>query len=254
MLSPAVKEKLEAIAKQVKPCAAKRRRSRRGSLSKRGGDACGLADFVQRVGQDSELQGNFAEPLTDQAWNEVDEGYHSDPEQDGGWEGDGGEHVPGEDEGYFSDDGEGFYEGATDGEAESTVETIVFATEEEAAAIGASLSGGEAGAAAVWGGLTVTAGSFLARLWGSLKDGKAIPNANSIPKESIHKVTKTKTKTQSQTSSTSSSSSCPTSAVSFDYPSLPVWSVGFITNQSYRPHVVAASRLVLRLISQRSQA
>lgn len=186
LLSPAVKAKLEAIAKQVTPCAAKRRRAYRKRHSKRGGDACGLADFVQRVGADPELQGNFAEPLTDQVWHEsADEGYESDPEQDGGWEGDGGEHVPGEDEGYFSDDGEGFYEGVEGGEADTTVETIVFSTEEEAAALGAALSSGDAAVVAAYGGSTITAGSFMAWLWGTLKSGASIPNANSIPKESI---------------------------------------------------------------------
>ncbi|RYP49893.1 hypothetical protein DL769_011025 [Monosporascus sp. CRB-8-3] len=206
LLSPAVKAKLEAIAKEVTPCSAKRRRQSRNH-NRRGGPSCGLADFVQRVGADSELQESFAEPLTDQVWNEIDEGYESgDPGLDGGWEGDGGEHFPGEDEGYFSDDGEGFFEGAEGAEGESTAETVVFSSEEEAVAIGEALSGGDAAAnAAVWGGSTLTAGSFLARIWGHLRDGKGIPNANSIPKESIHKVTKTKTST-----STTSASSCPT--------------------------------------------
>ena len=173
-----------------------------------------MADFVQRVGADPELQGNFARPLTDQVWDEVDEGYESgDAASDDGWEGDGGDHVTGEDEGYFSDDGEGFYEGAQDGESASTVETIVFSSEEEAAAIGEALAAGDA---AVWGGSTVTAGSFLAWLWGSLKDGKAIPNANSIPKKSTHKVTKTKTSTTAKTTATSKGN-CPTTLVSHLY-------------------------------------
>lgn len=215
LLSPAVKAKLEAIAKQVKPCAAKRRRGRgesphnsnsNANSKRQGGPSCGLADFVQRVGEDTELQSSFEEPLTDQAWYELDEGYASgDGGQDDGWEGDGGEHVPGEED-------EGFFEGAEGAGGESTtaesLETVVFASEEEAAALGAALSGGDAAAAAAaYGGSTVTAGSFMAWLWKTLEDGKTIPNANAIPKESIHTVTKTKTKT---TTTTTSPANCPT--------------------------------------------
>ncbi|KAH0439391.1 hypothetical protein CcaCcLH18_02868 [Colletotrichum camelliae] len=202
LLSPAVKSKLEAIAKQVTPCAGKRRRQNR---KRQGGPSCGLADFVQRVGADAELQGSFAEPLTDQVWDQIDEGYESDdPMQDGGWEGDGGDHPAGEDEGYFSDDGEGFFEGAEEGE----LETLVFSSEEEAVAIGEALSGADAAAnVAIWGGSTVTAGSFLAWIWAQASAGNGISNAQEIPAESIHKVTKTKT---SSTTTTTSSASCPT--------------------------------------------
>ncbi|KAL3297157.1 hypothetical protein RB213_006050 [Colletotrichum asianum] len=204
LLSPAVKSKLEAIAKQVTPCAGKRRRQNR---KRQGGPSCGLADFVQRVGADAELQGSFAEPLTDQVWDQIDEGYESDdPMQDGGWEGDGGDHPAGEDEGYFSDDDEGFFEGAEEGE----IETLVFSSEEEAVAIGEALSGADAAAnAAIWGGSTVTAGSFLAWIWAQASAGEGISNAQEIPAESIHKVTKTKT---ASTTTTTSSASCPTGA------------------------------------------
>ena len=207
LLSPAVKAKLEAIAKEVTPCAKKRRRNLR---KRQGGPACGLADFVQRVGADEELQGSFAEPLTDQVWSEVDSGYGSDdPSEDPGWEGDG--DAPGEefegDDGYFSDDDSGFFEGEEAGEGEGTLESIVFSSEEEAAAIGAALSGEEAAAAAaVWGGSTVTAGSFLAWLWGTLKEGKELAYAQQIPKESIHRVTKTKDEDET----TTTADSCPT--------------------------------------------
>ncbi|KAJ0297604.1 hypothetical protein Brms1b_013568, partial [Colletotrichum noveboracense] len=173
LLSPAVKSKLEAIAKQVTPCAGKRRRQNR---KRQGGPSCGLADFVQRVGADAELQGSFAEPLTDQVWDQIDEGYESDdPMQDGGWEGDGGDHPAGEDEGYFSDDDEGFFEGAEEGE----VETLVFSSEEEAVAIGEALSGADAAAnAAIWGGSTVTAGSFLAWIWAQASADKDLQHNN----------------------------------------------------------------------------
>ncbi|KAF2220086.1 hypothetical protein BDZ85DRAFT_204310, partial [Elsinoe ampelina] len=206
LLSPAVKSKLEALAKEATPCAAKKAfvRSRH---HKRQAPACGLADFVRKVGADEELRGSFGHPFTDQAWREVDEGYSGDdPVQDPGWEGDGGSHASGEDEGYFSDDEEGFFEGAAGAEADGTLEAVVFSSAEEAAALGAALSGDAAAAnAAIWGGGTVTAGSFLAYIWAHLRDGKAIPFANQIPKESIQKVTKTKV-----AATTSSASSCPT--------------------------------------------
>jgi hypothetical protein len=168
------------------------------------------------VGSDEELQGSFSEPLTDQVFHAIDEGYSSDdPAADPGWEGDGGHHAVHEDEGYYSDDEEGFFEGVegTEGDAAAnTLETIVFSSKEEAAAIAAALSSSEAAAAgAVWGGSTVTAGSFLAFLWATLKEGKPLPNANKVLKESIHKISKSKTATSSPTTSTSStSSSCPT--------------------------------------------
>ncbi|TEA14156.1 hypothetical protein C8034_v003723 [Colletotrichum sidae] len=205
LLSPAVKAKLESLAKQVTPCAGKRRRQ---ILRRQVGQSCGLSDFVQRVGADSELQANFAEPLTDQVWHQIDEGYESGhPGEDGGWEGDGG---PGEDEGYFSDDGQGFFEGSEEGGAE----TIVFSTTEEAVAIGEALSGSQAVVnAAVWGGSTVTAGSFLARIWPHVSKGLPIANAHEIPKEGIQRVTKVKassTKISGTTTTTTSSASCAT--------------------------------------------
>lgn len=63
LLSPAIIEKLQGIHAEVVPCAAKRRRSH---LGRRGGPACGVADFVQRVGADAELQDTFAQPMNDQ--------------------------------------------------------------------------------------------------------------------------------------------------------------------------------------------
>ncbi|KAF4828739.1 hypothetical protein CGCTS75_v007235 [Colletotrichum tropicale] len=189
LLSPGLKAKLEAIAKEVSACAAKHRRQPRNVFYKRqGGSACGLADYVQRVAADTELRNSFARPLTDQVLTEeYDSGYESGPGSEDGWV-DGGE---------------------AEGGAESAVEeTIIFSSEEEAEALGAALSGGEAAAnAAVWGSSTITAGSFLAWVWGHIQNGKAIPNANEIPKESIHRVTKTKTSTRS---TSTSSSSCPT--------------------------------------------
>jgi hypothetical protein len=69
LLSPAVIAKLEQIYKQVTPCAAAKAR-RRSFLDRRQGlepgPACDLADFVQRVGADEELQSSFAQPMNDQ--------------------------------------------------------------------------------------------------------------------------------------------------------------------------------------------
>jgi hypothetical protein len=254
LLGPAVKAKLEEIAKQVTPCAAKRRR--KVGNRKRGGPACGLADFVQRVGADEELQGSFAQPLTDQVFDEIDEGYGGDdPATEPGWEGDGGHNEVDEDEGYFSDDEEGFFEGAegAEGNAAETVEAIVFSTEEEAAAIAAALSGSEAEAAVgIWGGSTVTAGSFLAFLWTTLKDGNPLSNANKMPKESIHKITKTKAATSSPTSS---SSSCPApteTPVSLEI-STRALDIAYhrLTMPSSSPVAVRASQLVSRLRTRR---
>ncbi|KAF1829315.1 hypothetical protein BDW02DRAFT_561370 [Decorospora gaudefroyi] len=214
LLGPAVKAKLEEIATQVTPCAAKRKRRMRNR--KRGGPACGLADFVQRVGANEELQDSFSQPLTDQVFHKINEKYsNNDPSADPGWEGDGGHHEVNEDESYFSDDEQGFFEGAEgsgDDAAAGTVVSIIFSSEQEAAAIAAALSGSEAeAAAAVWGGSTVTAGSFLAFLWTTLQDGNPLSNVNKVPKESIHKISKTKTATSSPTATSSSipSSSCP---------------------------------------------
>jgi hypothetical protein len=204
LLSPAAKAKLEELAKQVTPCPAKRRKTVRNR--KRGGPACGLADFVQRVGADEELSESVADPLTDQVFNEIDEGYSGDPAEEPGWEGDGGHEVFHEDEGYFSDDAEGFFEGAEGAEGEGTLETVVFSTEEEAAAIVEALASSEE-AADVYGGSSVTAVSFLAFIWTSLEQGNQLNDAYKVPTEMIHKITKSKTTTA--TSSATSSSACP---------------------------------------------
>lgn len=169
-----------------------------------------------------------------------------DPAEEAGWEGDGTPDWE-QDEGYFSDDDTGFFEGAEGGEAEEVLETVVFGTEEEAAAIGAALSSGELAeleaAVAVWGTSTVTAGSFLAWVWGALGEGKPLANAQQIPKEKIHTATKTKdnTKTKSKkpdttaTATTSEGPSCPTGkVVSLDNLSTTIYVMGAITNNGSR--------------------
>lgn len=186
LLSPAIQEKLGAIAEQVVPCAAKRRRQ--SSHRKRQGGVCGLAEYVQRVTADAELRNSFARPLTEQVLEEeYDSGYESGSGSEDGW-----------------------VDGGAEGGAESVVEeTIVFSTEEEAAALGAVFSGGEAAANSIYLA-HVTADSFLALVWHYIASGQKIPNAHEIPKERIHRVSKTRTKTTTRVSSTSSSSSCPT--------------------------------------------
>jgi hypothetical protein len=200
----------------VTPCAAKRKRDSHNR--KRAGPSCGFADFLQRASADEELQGSFSRSITDQAWRELDEGYTSGgegPAADPGWEGDGGHEVLHEGESdyasEFSDDVNGLFEGAQGAEgsaAGETVEGLVFSSAEEAAAIAAGLSAGgeaEAATAGAFAGMTVTAGSFLAIIWNGLSNGQGLSNANTISKESIHKITKTKTATKSS----SSTSGCP---------------------------------------------
>lgn len=108
------------------------------------------------------------------------------------WEG-------GSDEGYFSDEDLGLFESAEGGKAVGTLETVVFGTEAEAAAIDGLLSGSEAAAAAaIWGGSTITAGSLLAMFWESVRGGKELPAAQAMPSDRIQTVTKTRTKTTSK--------------------------------------------------------
>jgi len=211
LLSPKVKGKLEAIAKLVKPCATRRRRSTR--IHKREGPACGLADFVQRVGADPELQAEFAHPLTDQVWAEVGEGQHGDPAADQGWEGDGGHQLDSEGNTYFSDDKLGGFEGA-EGPAGSaagdSVEMIVISSAEEAAMIAEGFASKEAAVnTLIWGGSTVVAGSLLAFVWNPLKSGQPLAYAYKVPAGSIHKISRPKTKTTSPSSSASSTTNCP---------------------------------------------
>lgn len=219
LLSPRVIEKIEAIVKKVPPCPAKRELR----FERRGG-ACGLEAFVDEVGSDDELREIFSDQFTDQARGQVDEGYEGEPGENGGSEGDGGSaegdgDIPTDDEGYASEesDADGFSEvaeGAEEGsEVAETLETVVFASEAEAATI-AQLAGiSEEGA--IFGAATVTAGSFLAMIWNSASSDKGLDPVYQMPKESIHKITKTKTKSDSPktteaSSTTSSEASCPT--------------------------------------------
>ena len=116
------------------------------------------------------------------------------------------------------------------------------------AVIGAALSSSEAaGAVAVWGGSTVTAESFLAWTWATLRDGKELPPAKQIPSENIHMVTKTKSKSEptiakdepDATAITSEADSCPkTTGELVRIPIiLPVTNVAdFVTNYNMLAH------------------
>lgn len=146
---------------------------------------------MQRVAAHAELRTSFARLLTNQVLQEeYDSGYESGPGSEDGWV-----------EGVGSEGG-----------AESIVqETVAFGTEEEAVALGAALPGSEAATyALILADSSVTTVSFLARVWHFIQSGKEIPNAHEIPKQSIHRVTKTKTTTTTRASSTSTSTSCPT--------------------------------------------
>ncbi|KAK3315943.1 hypothetical protein B0H66DRAFT_274016 [Apodospora peruviana] len=230
LFSKGVMTKLKSILAEVTPCGGARRR--RVGLGKRGG-ACGLPDFIERVNADPELSETFSEQFTDQVWGEmVDEGLGGDPggigtgEIQPGWEGEG---VPEdvyhggpahEDEGFYEDES-GWFDAAPEGEGEGAVEmveTIVFGTAEEAAAIeGAAAAGG---AVAVEAGGTATAGSFIAVIYKALEGAKGGAKEEirpedllvGIPKENIHKIHKEKNKgdDKQKTSTSSSEESCPT--------------------------------------------
>ena len=186
LFSPNVKGKLEAIAKEVKPCGAKKKK--RGNM--RRADACGVREFLERVGDDPELSETFGEQVTDQIWGEIDEGYQGAAGEVPGYEGDGFLEGTGDvaDEGYFSDV-EGWFEGAAEGEGEGTLETIVIGTAEEAAALGEAAAAGDV---AITAAGTATATSLLAALFGALAGGGSLPEVVSIPKDNVHKISKPK--------------------------------------------------------------
>ncbi|KAM7188900.1 hypothetical protein V8F33_010347 [Rhypophila sp. PSN 637] len=192
LFSPKVKSKLEAIAHEVKPCAAKKKRRGvgAGGPNTKRAEACGVREFLERVGEDPELSETFGEQVTDQMWGEIDEGYQGEPGEVPGYEGDGFAEGTGDlaDEGYFSD-AEGWFEGAAEGEGEGTVETIVIGTAEEAAAVAEAAVGGNEAVAAAG---TVAATSLLAALFGAVVGGGSLPEVVSIPKENIHKISKPK--------------------------------------------------------------
>jgi len=193
--SPAIKAKLEAVAKEVTPCVAAKAAAEGAAerrlkyIKRQAAGSCGVANFVERAGQDAEIRQSFSAPVTDQMWRE-DEGYESGSEVPGPNEGYEGEGFPeAGNSGPFHDD-EGFFEG----EAGETTETIVVGTAEEAAAIEAGIVAGQglsgAGALAV-GGLTLSSASLLAVIYPAVRDG-LLPAVATIPKENIHKISRPK--------------------------------------------------------------
>ncbi|KAM7216721.1 hypothetical protein V8F06_007831 [Rhypophila decipiens] len=211
LMSPAVKSKIELLAKNVPPCPAAARRLK---YIKRQGPSCGLVNLLEQVGQDEELRRSFVRPLTDQVWRE-DEGYESGSELPGpeqGYEGEGFPEVG--NSGPYHQDDEGFFEI----EGEGTSESIIFSTPEQAAEIQAELDA----AIATGQGLTrvellatagtVTAGSFLSVIYLYLQDNaNLLTPAITIPKENVHKLTKPKQDDGDKlTTIQSSSAGCPT--------------------------------------------
>ncbi|KAM7213947.1 hypothetical protein V8F06_010646 [Rhypophila decipiens] len=123
LLSPGVRAKLEELAKQVKPCSAKRLRARakRPKAGKRQA-ACGFKQYQQLIANDDELGGTFTDQLADQINQQVNglPNDFSDPhnqanggeDTDSGYGGseDGSEHGD-EPQSPNDNNDEGFYEG-----------------------------------------------------------------------------------------------------------------------------------------------
>ncbi|KAM7210109.1 hypothetical protein V8F06_014506, partial [Rhypophila decipiens] len=211
LIAPAVQAKLESIAKTVTPCGAAKRSLK--LLGRQGPALCGFDDFIAKANADTEISQTLSEPLTDRVriFQLEDEGIDLNPEDLPGWEGNGQpydvpERVP--DEGVdLTADLDGWFRPAGDptpGGAGDVLETIVFGTTEEAAAIEASVASGGAGAAVAG---TLTAGTFLAAVYEVILEGN-LNHLVSIPKSNIHKIKKPKPKDENTTSTRSSSASC----------------------------------------------
>ncbi|KAF4944216.1 hypothetical protein FSARC_14731 [Fusarium sarcochroum] len=186
ILSPAFREKVEAILKEVPPCTKRR-------LRRRQGPSCGIEGAARRVLEDE----GVADIFSDQVHGEVSEeaGMNSDA-----------------DSGYGTDE-DGFSEGAEGppgSEADETVETVILGSEAEAAAIAAAV--GEVEGTFVVGGITLTVVTFLGILLKAVDTTGKIEPVYHIPPEDIQTVSKAKsesTQTTTQTTTTSATS-CPT--------------------------------------------
>lgn len=227
LLSPAVKGKLEAIAKKVRPCGKKSRRQIWHS-KRQNGESCGPRQFVHDVAEDAELKNTFDPALSDQIHHELEEDlFDDDPTDDSSWDGDGSsddsdidwaddpnnpaDGSPGElaDQGSYAQDGDGFYQVQQGAGSQDTSVAYAIASKEEAAAIGAALSGTDA----AWTGGTIIGSSLLIWLFSPAKSDEGLSYAYEIPASSVQRVTKTRTKTTSQQSSTSTTTSaCPTAS------------------------------------------
>ncbi|KAF5020850.1 hypothetical protein F66182_7105 [Fusarium sp. NRRL 66182] len=186
ILSPAFREKVEAILKDVPPCTKRR-------LRRRQGPACGIEAARARLMEDEGVADMFSEEFHGEVTEEA--GLNSDA-----------------DSGYGTDE-DGFVEGAegpAGSEAGETVETIIIGSEADAAAIAAAA--GEIDGAIVVGGITLTAVTFLGLLMKAVDMNGKVEPVYQIPPEDVQTVTKSKSETQSATATatTTTAASCPT--------------------------------------------
>lgn len=192
VMSPYLKDKLNAIAGEVTTCgAAKRAARRRRNLQRRqGGPVCGSLDFANRVSQDADLS-DFSSQLDEAVRNSIDSGYES----------------------MSSVDGDGWVDSISEDGSE-VVENFIISTEEEAAAVAGAAADGVA-ADAIFSGTTITTGSFLAMLWSSFSNSGKVEPVYQLPKESVHKISKTSSETTDEPTATTSSASCPSPTEGF---------------------------------------
>ncbi|KAF4989387.1 hypothetical protein FGRMN_9156 [Fusarium graminum] len=184
ILSPAFREKVEAILKEVPPCTKRK-------LRRRQGPSCGIEAAARRVLEDE----GVADMFSDQVHDEVSENAGLDSDADSG----------------YGTDEDGFVEGAegpAGSEAGETVEALVLGPEADAAAIAAAAA--EIDGAVVVGGITLTAVTFLGILLKATDTTGKIEPVYHIPPEDIQTVSKTKSETTQRPTSTTSASSCPT--------------------------------------------
>ncbi|KAF5676109.1 hypothetical protein FHETE_2236 [Fusarium heterosporum] len=184
ILSPAFREKVEAILKEVPPCTKRK-------LRRRQGPSCGIEAAARRVLEDE----GVADMFSDQVHNEISANAGLDSDADSG----------------YGTDEDGFVEGAegpAGSEAGETVEAVVLGSEADAAAIAAAA--GEVEGAVVVSGITLTAVTFLGILMKAMDTTGKIEPVYHIPPEDIQTVSKTKSETTQRPTSTTSASSCPT--------------------------------------------
>jgi hypothetical protein len=191
ILSPAFREKVEAILKEVPPCTKKK-------LCRRQGPSRGIEPAARRVLEDE----GVADVFSEQVHKELSEEAGLDTDADS----------------EYGTDEDGFVEGAEGppgSEAGETVETVVLGSEAEAAAIAAAV--GEVDGAIVVGGITLTAVTFLGILLKAADTTGKIEPVYHIPPEDIQTVSKTKTESPRQATTlttTTSTNSFPTELVS----------------------------------------
>jgi len=242
LFSPAVKSKLEELAKLVTPCPPAKKAKRH--LRNKRQDAtppCGLADYLQRVKNDAVLLQAFSTPLAHQMFAEVDKGYTGNPADYPSFQGGGfTEPDPNRDSGYFTED-EGFFRGnngdgtetgggepgggpggepgggggETGGGVGEGIETaVIAATEEEAGALAAMELTANVGTGIAASLGVVGAGTVLGKMYSTIQEGGPIPFVVSIPKDNISKITRPKkgkgggTSEGQQTTTSTSSGSC----------------------------------------------